>query len=441
MPTRVSPPRSVEGQLTDARRGRKAALASFVGGTLEYYDFYIYATAASLLFGKVFFSGSGLVATLSSLATFGVAYLARPVGALVLGHFGDKFGRRRVLLLTVGLMGVCTFLIGVLPTYEQVGILAPILLVILRIGQGFSAGAETAGASSITIEHAPVGQRGFFASFSTVGLSAGFVLASLVFVPIAAMPEADRLAWGWRVPFLLSVILMVIGFLVRRQLAEPEVFKETKQENRTASVPVLQVLRRQPADFVRVVLMSLVFALNTLVPVFGLSYATNTVGLDSSVMLWVTVAGNAVALIALPLLGGLSDRVGRKPVYAIGAFGCAVSTFIYFNSISTGNYALIFAAGILVTGIFYSGCAGVYTSFFPELFSVQTRFTGMALGLQLALVLSGFTPAIATALVGTDPANWMPAALLGGGLSVLAGIAALTARETAKTPLEELGRN
>ena len=430
---------AADAQLTDERRGRKAALASLVGGTLEYYDFYIYATAASLVFGQIFFDSTGVLATLSSLATFGVAYLARPFGALILGHLGDRIGRRSILIITVAVMGACTFLIGALPTYDQAGIIAPILLVVLRIGQGISAGAETAGASSITIEHAPVGRRGYFASFSTVGLSSGFVLASLAFLPVAAMDEADRLSWGWRIPFLISIVLVIIGYYVRRQLAEPEVFKEVKNEQATASVPVAEVLRRQPGDFIRVILMSLVFALNTLIPVFGLSYATNTVGLDSQVMLWVTIAANALAVVCLPLSGRLSDRFGRKPVYVVGAFGCAASTFVYFSAISTGNYALVFGAGILLTGVFYSGCAGVYTSYFPELFSVKTRFTGMALGLQLALVLSGFAPTIATSLVGEDPANWMPAALLGAGLSAVAGLTALLTRETAHVPLEELG--
>jgi MFS family permease len=432
--------KSGDSQLTDERRGRKAALASLVGGALEYYDFYIYATAASLVFGKIFFDGTGVLATLSSLATFGVAYLARPFGALILGHLGDRIGRRSILILTVSLMGTCTFLIGALPTYDQVGIIAPILLVVLRVGQGISAGAETAGASSITIEHAPVGRRGYFASFSTVGLSAGFVLASLSFLPVVAMDEAAQLSWGWRIPFLLSAVLMIIGFFVRRQLAEPEVFKGIKNERATATVPVAEVLRRQPADFIRVVLMSLVFTLNTLVPVFGLSYATNTVGLDSGAMLWVTISANALAVVCLPLAGRISDRIGRRTVYAVGGFGCAASTFIYFSAISTGNYVLVFCAGILLTGVFYSGCAGVYTSYFPELFSVKTRFTGMALGLQVGLVFSGFAPTIATGMVGEDPANWMPAAVLGAGLAALAGLTALLTRETAHVPLTDLGR-
>ncbi|HEV8177742.1 MAG TPA: MFS transporter, partial [Gemmatimonadales bacterium] len=239
------------------KRAKKAALAAFLGGALEYYDFFIYATAASLIFSKIFFpAGDPTIALLASFATFGVAYVARPFGAVVFGHLGDKIGRKNTLVMTLVLMGGATFLIGVLPDFNTAGYWAPALLVLLRLMQGLSAGAETAGASALTTEEAPEGRRGFFASFAMSGISFGIVLASLAFLPVAAMSEADRLSWGWRIPFWLSILVLIVAFLVRRSLDEPEVFEEKHDHGELVKLPFVKMFRTHPAQFFQVALMS-----------------------------------------------------------------------------------------------------------------------------------------------------------------------------------------
>ena len=223
---------------------KKAALASWVGSVLEYYDFFIYGTAAALVFGKVFFPESDpATATLLSLATYGVGYVARPVGAFFMGHIGDKYGRKRVLLLTVSLMGTATFLVGCLPTYDQIGIWAPVLLVALRLLQGLSASGEQSGANSLSLEHAPEHRRGFFTSFTLGGTQAGLIIATAVFLPIGAMPEEQLLSWGWRIPFWLSAIVVVVGLLIRRRLEEPPAFREEAANAAVARVPTAVLFR------------------------------------------------------------------------------------------------------------------------------------------------------------------------------------------------------
>src|SRR5262245_19347411 len=237
---------------------RRASAAALLGSALEYYDFFVYGSAAALVFNRLFFAqGNPAVATIASLATFGVGYVARPFGGIVFGHFGDKIGRKRVLMLTLLTMGVASLAIGFLPTFEQVGILAPILLVVCRLAQGFSAGGEAAGASTLTIEHAPDHQRGFFASFTMAGYASGQALATLVFIPVGALPAEALYSWGWRVPFWLSAVVLVIAYWMRTRLNETPVFEEAKAEGQVKKLPVLQVLRHQWADVLRVVLCSL----------------------------------------------------------------------------------------------------------------------------------------------------------------------------------------
>ena len=289
------------------KRAKKAALAAFLGGALEYYDFFIYATAASLIFSKIFFpSGDATVALLASFATFGVAYVARPFGAVFFGHLGDKIGRKATLVLTLVLMGAATFLIGVLPDFNTAGYWAPALLVLLRLMQGLSAGAETAGASALTTEEAPTGRRGFFASFAMSGISFGIVLASLAFLPVAAMNEADRLAWGWRIPFWLSIIVLFVAYMVRRSLEEPEVFEEKHDHGELVKLPFAQMFKTHPAQFFQVALMSFETVTNTFMQSFGLAYAVS-VGVPASTMLWVSILGNVIA-IATPALHGCTVR-------------------------------------------------------------------------------------------------------------------------------------
>jgi MFS family permease len=421
------------------KRARKAALAAFLGGALEYYDFFIYATAASLIFSKIFFpSGDGTIALLASFATFGVAYIARPFGAIFFGHLGDKIGRKNTLVLTLVLMGAATFLIGVLPDFNTAGYWAPALLVVLRLMQGLSAGAETAGASALSTEEAPEGRRGFFASFAMSGISAGIVLASLAFLPVAAMGEADRLAWGWRIPFWFSLVVLVVAYLVRRSLEEPEVFEEKHDHGELVKLPFAKMLKTHPAQFIQVALMSFQTVTNTFMQSFGLAYAV-TVGVPASTMLWVSILGNVIAIASQPLFARLSDKFGRRPVFITGVLGSGAMIFVYFSVISTGNIPMIFLASTLITAGTYSMSNAIYPAWFSELFNVKVRYSGMAIGLQIGILCAGFTPLLGTALVGAEKANWGPAAWIVAASTVLAVAGALWARETHKTPLRELG--
>jgi MFS family permease len=421
------------------KRARKAALAAFLGGALEYYDFFIYATAASLIFSKIFFpSGDPTIALLASFATFGVAYVARPFGAVVFGHLGDKIGIKNTLVLTLVLMGSATFLIGVLPDFNTAGYWAPALLVLLRLMQGLSAGAETAGASALSTEEAPEGRRGFFASFAMSGISAGIVLASLAFLPVAAMSEAERLAWGWRIPFWLSVLVLFVAYMVRRSLEEPEVFEEKHDHGELVKLPFAKMFKTHPAQFFQVALMSFETVTNTFMQSFGLAYAV-TVGVPASTMLWVSIVGNVIAIASQPLFARLSDKFGRRPVFITGVIGSGAMIFVYFCVISTGNIPMIFLTSTLITAGTYAMSNAIYPAWFSELFNVKVRYSGMAIGLQIGILCAGFTPLLGTALVGAEKANWGPAAWIVAASSVLAVVGALWARETNKTPLRELG--
>ena len=326
----------------------KAALASWVGSVLEYYDFFIYGTAAALVFGKVFFPESDpATATLLSLATYGVGYVARPIGAFFMGHIGDRYGRKRVLLLTVSLMGVSTFLVGCLPTYESIGLWAPALLVALRLLQGLSASGEQSGANSLTLEHAPEHRRAFFTSFTLGGTQAGLIVATAVFLPIGALPEEQLLSWGWRVPFWLSAVVVVVALLIRRRLEEPPAFREEAATHEVARVPTADLFRDHWAGVLRVALAAIASTVSTIFGVWALSYAVDTEGLDQTTMLWVAIVTNVVALAAIPAWATLADRIGRKPVFIFGAVGSGALMFAYLAAISSGNYTLIFVAAVL----------------------------------------------------------------------------------------------
>jgi MFS family permease len=427
------------GPTTD-RVPKKAALASFVGSMLEYYDFFIYGSAAGLIFPTVFFAESDpATATLLSLATFGVAYIARPVGAVIIGHFGDKVGRKKMLVLTLLLMGVSTFAIGLLPSYAAIGVAAPILLVLLRVLQGLSAAGEQSGANSLTLEHAPEGRRGFFTSFTLSGTQAGLILATLVFIPIAALPDEQLFSWGWRIPFFLSAVVVAVGYWVRRTLPETPEFEKAEQTHTVAKLPVAVLFRDHWPSVLRVVLCALVSGVSTIVATWTLAWATGDLGLERATFLWVVVAANVVALGAIPMWARLSDRVGRRPVFSLGALGSAVLIFPFLWAVGQGNFALIFVFGVLLSGIVYSAANGVWPSLYGEMFSTPVRYSGMAIGTQIGFALGGFSPTIAAAIVGDGPNGWLPVAFLTAGAATVAGLCALTARETAHVPLARLG--
>lgn len=426
-------------RLLPIKTPRKAALASWIGSVLEYYDFYIYGLAAALVFNKVFFPASSpTTGTLLALATFGVGYVARPLGAFVLGHIGDRYGRKNVLVGTVLLMGGATFLVGCLPSYDSIGVWAPILLVALRLMQGFSASGEQAGANSMTLEHAPDNRRAFFTSFTLSGTQTGLIVATAVFIPLATLPEEQLLSWGWRVPFWASLIVVAVGIYIRRTLEETPAFKLEAAADETPSAPLVTLFRDHKANLVRVIFASLASTVSTIFGVYALSYAVNTVNIERSTMLWVSVAAAVTSLVVIPLFAILSDRIGRKPLYIIGTLGSGGLMFAYLAAISGGNIVLIFAAGIAMSGIVYHAQNAIFPAFYGEMFPTKVRLSGMAIGTQIGFAIAGFGPSIAAGIAGTGPHGWIPVSGYTLAICAIAAIAAATARETYKTPLQEI---
>lgn len=425
-------------ELSTGHAPRKAAFASWIGSAVEYYDFFIYGTAAALVFGKIFFpTFDPTTATIAAFATFGVGYVTRPIGAVLLGHMGDRYGRKKVLTFTLLLMGVSTFIVGLLPTYNQIGIAAPIMLVVLRMMQGISAAGEQAGANSMTLEHAPADRRAFFTSFTLSGTQAGLILATLVFLPVSALPEEQLLSWGWRMPFLLSAGVVIVGLWVRRTLPETPAFN---QEENPEKLPVIALFRAHKANLLRVIFGALVSVVSTIFSVFTLSYAVNTIHISSSTMLSVLILANVVALAAIPAFATLSDRIGRKPVFIFGALGSAVLIWPYMWALSTANLPLIFTIGILLSGVVYSAANGVWPALYGEMFTTKVRLSGMAIGTQIGFALGGFAPTISASILQPGDYGWIPVAIFVTVTSIISALSIATARETYRIPMQELGK-
>ncbi len=386
---------------TDQSTVRRVVLASFIGTTVEWYDFFLYGTAAALVFNKLFFPtfapGAG---TMAAFATYAVGFFARPIGGIVFGHFGDKIGRKSMLVTTLMLMGIATFCIGLLPTYDQAGILAPVLLVTLRFVQGFGVGGEWGGAVLMAVEHGHAGRRGLFASCVQAGMPVGLLLANGAFMICSRMEEADFLAWGWRVPFLLGILLLGVGMFIRLRVMESPVFTALQNEAPPPKVPVLEVLRLQPRNVL--LAMGARFAENAffyILTVFVLSYGSTRLGLASSTMLNGVLLGSAVQFLVIPLFGALSDRLGRRPVYLGGAVFLALFAFPFFWMVDSGNTGVI-ALAITIGLVGHAAMYGPQAAFFSELFGTRVRYTGASLGYQLASPLAGgLAPLIATALL------------------------------------------
>jgi MFS family permease len=427
------------------RQTRIAAASGWIGSALEYYDFFIYATAASLVFPQIFFpSANPTVAIVASLATYGVGYVARPIGAFVLGHLGDTHGRKNVLLVCLFLMGLSTMAVGLVPTYQQVGVWAPILLVVLRLIQGFAVAGEISGASSMILEHAPFGRRGYFASFTLQGVQAGQILAAAVFLPLSyGLSNEAFAAWGWRVPFLLSVVVLIAGYIIRREVEETPAFTEERGQGDVPKAPVIDALTNHWPDMLRVICMALMNVIPVVATIFGGTYAVQKaygVGMDKTVYLWIPVIGNIVAVIVIPFVGNLSDRIGRRPPIIIGSLLAGLLTFVYLYSISIKNVPLAFILSILMWGIVYQGYNAVYPSFYPELFPTRARVSGMAISQNIGTMLTALLPALFAAVAPPGSANVpLTVGALAFGVTIIASIACWTAQETYRIHLNDLG--
>jgi MFS family permease len=427
------------------RQSRTAAASGWIGSALEYYDFFIYATAASLVFPQIFFpSINPTVAIVASLATYGVGYVARPIGAFVLGHFGDTHGRKNVLLVCLVLMGLSTIAVGLLPTYQQVGVWAPTLLVVLRLIQGFAVAGEISGASSMILEHAPFGRRGYFASFTLQGVQAGQILAAAVFLPLSyALSQDAFVTWGWRIPFLLSVFVLVAGYVIRREVHETPAFEEERAQHVVPRAPVIEALANHGPDMARVVCMALMNVIPVVATIFGAAYAVQPgygVGMDKSVYLWIPVMGNIVAVSVIPFVGDLSDRIGRRPPIIVGSLLAGILSFAYLYAISIKSVPLAFLFSILMWGVVYQGYNAVYPSFYPELFPTRSRVSGMAIAQNIGTMLTALLPALFATVAPPGSTN-VPIVVgaIAFGVTIIAAIAAWSARETYRVHLNDLG--
>jgi MFS family permease len=423
----------------------KAAASGWIGSALEYYDFFIYATASALIFPQIFFpKGNATTAIVASLATYGVGYVARPIGAFVLGHLGDTHGRKNVLLACMFLMGFSTIGVGLLPTYDQVGVLAPVLLVLLRLVQGFAVAGEISGASSMILEHAPFGRRGFFSSFTLQGVQAGQILAAAVFLPLAHyMPAEQFNVWGWRIPFLMSFVVIIAGWIIRRKVDETPAFTDAEQKQGRAHSPVVDAFKYNAPNMLRVVCMALMNVIPVVATIFGAAYAVQPaygIGFAKDVYLWIPVVGNIVAVLVIPYVGNLSDKIGRKPPIIVGSLLSGMLAFAYLYAISIHNVPLAFVMSILMWGVVYQGYNAVFPSFYPELFPTRTRVSAMAIAQNIGTAITAMLPALFTAVAPPGSQNiWLTVGGLAFAITVVAALAAMSARETYRVHMDDLG--
>lgn len=420
---------------------KKAALAAWAGSALEYYDFAVYGTAAALVINHLFFPEHAPpgVAILLSMSTVGIAYIVRPLGALIMGPLGDRYGRRFVMMLTLFMMGGATFLVGCLPTYNDIGLLAPALLVLCRVIQGLSASGEQASAISVSLEHSHEHRRAFTTSWSLQGTQFGTLMATAVFIPFTVLLSEEQLfSWGWRVPFWLSALVVLAAFIIRRTLHEPPLFTQNLNQ-RQASTPLRSLVGSHKSAVIRIACAAMINTVLIVFQVWSLSYGTSVVGLDRPTMLWVAVAANGVALIAIPAAAAVADRLGRRPVFITGTIGSAGMTYPYLAAVTSGNWWLIFLVGAALAGFFYSMANGIWPSFYAEMFPTKVRVTGLALGTQIGFAVSGgFAPPLASFVAGSNGSNWGAVAVMVSLACLISGAAAFSAQETTHLTLEEI---
>jgi metabolite-proton symporter len=380
---------------------RRVVVASFIGTTIEWYDYFIYGTAAALVFPALFFPEfSSFAGTLASFATFAVGFVARPLGGVIFGHYGDRIGRKAMLVLTLLIMGVATFLVGCLPTYQSIGVLAPILLVVLRILQGIGLGGEWGGAVLMAVEHSPEGRRGLNGSWPQMGVPAGLVLGTGVFALVSAVSGEGFSTWGWRAPFLLSVLLVGLGLFIRLSIHESPVFRRVQESRTEARMPIVDVFRTYPKNVLLGVgsRIGIDIAFYVLA-VYSLTYVTANVGLGRNVGLAAVMIAALIEIFTIPLFASLSDRIGRKPVLVVGSAFLGLWTFAFFGLLDTGSALLIILATVVGLSVGHAAVYGTQASFYAELFGTRVRYSGASFSYQFAGILGGaLAPIIATAL-------------------------------------------
>ena len=417
---------------------RRVVIASLVGTSLEWYDFFIYGTAAALVFNQLFFpTFEPLVGTLLAFTTFAVGFVARPLGGIAFGHYGDKVGRKNVLVATLLLMGIATFLIGLMPTYAVIGVWAPILLVLLRFLQGLGLGGEWGGAVLMTLESGHRSRRGLNASWPQVGVPIGLLLANGMLSLMGAVTSDEAfLAWGWRVPFLLSGVLVLVGLWIRLTIAESPAFEQVEAKQVKARAPIVDVLRSYP----RQVLLAIGARVGVdvafyLFVLFITTYIVTYLGLPQSYALNAVLIAAAFQVVFIPLFGALSDRIGRRPVYLAGAIGAAAWTFAFFALLDTGSFALIVLAAVVAL-LLHAAMYGPQASFIAEMFPTQVRYSGASMGYQLAGVIGGaLAPIIATALLSRYDTS-LVVSLYAAVVLAITILCVVIARETAKADLD-----
>jgi metabolite-proton symporter len=420
---------------------RRVVAASMIGTTIEWYDFFLYGSAAALVFNRLFFPEfDPLVGTMLAFATYALGFVARPVGGIVFGHYGDRIGRKKLLMLSLVLMGVATILIGLLPTYAQIGIWAPVALILLRLVQGFAVGGEWGGAVLMAAEHGDAKRRGYWASWPQAGVPAGNLLAAGVLALMAALqPEEQFLDWGWRVPFVLSALLVVVGWYIRNRVSESPMFEtEIEAAEAPAKVPAMDVLREKPKALVLGAGLRVGENISYyILTVFSLTYLVDVSHESRSLALNALLAGAAVQFFAIPLFASLSDRIGRRPVYAFGGLGLAAWCFLLFPLLGSGDNASIVLA--LVVGLVLHGAMyGPQAAFITELFPTRIRYSGVSLAYQLTSIVAGSLAPIIALWLYKEYGSATPVAIYVGTACAISGLSALLAKETKGVELDAI---
>ncbi|MCU4640879.1 MFS transporter [Acinetobacter courvalinii] len=406
---------------------RLAGISSMVGTTIEWYDFFIYGAAAALIFNKLFFPNlDPLTGVLAAFATYAVGFIGRPLGGLVFGHFGDKIGRKSMLLLTLMLMGIPTVLIGLLPTYESIGYWAAIGLVILRFIQGMAMGGEWGGAVLMAVEHAPEGKKGFWGSLPQASTGGGLMLASIALGLVSLLPEQALFSWGWRIPFLASIILLVVGWYIRVKVPESPDFEKVKQQAEAVKVPALQVFKQHPKQLISIIVARAAEnAWFYIASTFTLAYTTTQLGIARQEILFATICGAAVIMVMTPLCGHLSDKVGQRNMFMFGLCVLALYCYPFFSMLNSKDPVLVWTAIVLAIGVVFPLMYAPQAQLFARQFPAEIRYSGISISVQLAGVVGGgLAPLIATKLLSVGAGNPYLIMLYIASMAVVAIIAA-----------------